>query len=101
MATIDKARQLTISRLLNAPVELVWTMWSDPEHIKHWWGPKGFTNTIFKMDFRDGGEWDFIMHGPDGKDYPNKHHFKKIIPYKKLILQHATAPNFEMDVTFE
>ncbi|EMO29454.1 toxin-antitoxin system, toxin component domain protein [Leptospira interrogans serovar Bataviae str. HAI135] len=46
-------------------------MWTEPEHVIHWWGPKGFTNTFETMDVRPGGIWKFIMHGPDGTDYPN------------------------------
>ena len=65
-------KELTITRVLNAPIDLVWKVWTDPDHIKNWWGPNGFTNTIFEMDVKPGGNWEFIMHGPDGKDYKNK-----------------------------
>src|SRR5689334_8689979 len=61
-------RELIITRQLNAPVELVWKVWTDPDHIKNWWGPNDFTNTISKMDIKAGGEWDLVMHGPDGID---------------------------------
>ena len=47
-----------ITRLLNAPRELVWEVWTNPEHIKNWWGPNGFTSTIFQMDVKPGGTWD-------------------------------------------
>ena len=47
-------RELRISRVLNAPIELVWEVWTDPEHLKQWWGPDGFTNTITKMEMRKG-----------------------------------------------
>jgi uncharacterized protein YndB with AHSA1/START domain len=93
-------RELKISRLLNAPRELVWEMWSDPEHIKHWWGPSGFKNTISKMDVKVGGEWEFVMHGPDGTDYKNKHIYKEIIKPERLVLEHVTAPKFQLTVTF-
>jgi uncharacterized protein YndB with AHSA1/START domain len=93
-------RELTISRLLDAPRELVWEMWTNPEHIKHWWGPNGFTNTIYKMDVKKGGEWDFIMHGPDGKDFRNKHIFVELVKPEKIVLLHATAPKFQMEATF-
>ena len=72
-------RELGITRVLKAPRELVWKVWTDPEHIKHWWGPNGFTNTIFKMDVRPGGVWEFIMHGPDRTDYKNKHIYKEVV----------------------
>ncbi len=99
---IDTAnRELSISRLLNAPRELVWKVWTEPEHIAQWWGPAGFTNTIFKMDVKPGGEWEFVMHGPDGIDYKNKHVFHEIIKEERLVLNHVTAPKFKMTATFE
>ena len=94
-------RELNISRLLNAPVELVWEMWTDPEHVKNWWGPNGFTNTITKMDMKPGGEWDLVMHGPDGTDYKNKSVFKEIIKHKKIVYEHITGPKFIATIDFE
>lgn len=79
-------RELVISRMLNAPVELVWEAWTKPEHIAQWWGPNGFSNTITKMDMVKGGEWDLVMHGPDGTEYVNKSIFKEIVPRKKLCM---------------
>jgi uncharacterized protein YndB with AHSA1/START domain len=93
-------RELTVSRLLNAPKELVWELWTNPEHIKHWWGPNGFTNTIYKMDVKNGGEWDFTMHGPDGKNFRNTHTFVELVKYEKIVLRHVTPPHFGMTVTF-
>ena len=94
-------REITISRKLNAPVDLVWEAWINPEHIANWWGPDGFTNTITKMDVRPGGEWDLVMHGPDGTDYKNKSIFKEIIPFKKIVYEHVSAPKFITTVNFE
>lgn len=94
-------REIGICRLLNAPRELVWEVWTNPEHIKHWWGPSGFTNTISKMDVRPEGEWEFIMHGPDGTDYKNKHIYKEVTKPERLVLEHVTGPRFLMTVTFE
>jgi uncharacterized protein YndB with AHSA1/START domain len=94
-------REIAISRKLNAPVELVWELWTNPEHIVNWWGPNGFTNTITTMDVTPGGEWDLVMHGPDGTDYKNKSIFKEVIPHKKLVYQHVSYPNFTATVTFE
>jgi uncharacterized protein YndB with AHSA1/START domain len=61
-------RELMISRILNAPRELVFKVFTEPEHIKNWWGPDGFTNTIFKIDVKPGGVWEFIMHAWAGWD---------------------------------
>jgi len=94
-------RELSISRLLNAPRELVWKVWTEPEHIAQWWGPSGFTNTIFKMEVKPGGEWEFIMHGPDGTDYKNKHIYHEIVKEERLVLDHVSAPKFRMTATFE
>jgi uncharacterized protein YndB with AHSA1/START domain len=93
-------RELVISRTLNAPVELVWEVWTSPEHIVNWWGPDGFTNTIQKMDMKPGGEWDLIMHGPDGTDYKNKSVFREIIPFKKIVYDHASGPKFTATIEF-
>ena len=94
-------RELFISRLLNAPRELVWEVWTKPEHIKNWWGPEGFKNSIATMDVKPGGEWEFIMHGPDGTDYKNKHIYIELVEPEKIVMQHVTAPKFVMTATFE
>lgn len=93
-------RELVISRTLNAPVELVWEVWTKPEHIANWWGPNGFTNTITKMDMTPGGEWNLVMHGPDGTDYKNKSIFKEVSPFKKIVYEHI-SPRFVATVNFE
>lgn len=96
-----KNRSLRVTRLLDAPVELVWEVWTRPEHIANWWGPNGFTNTITKMDITPGGEWDLVMHGPDGTDYKNKSIFTEVIPLKKLAYEHASTPKFVATIDFE
>lgn len=63
--------ELSLTRTLRAPRALVLQMWSDPEHITHWWGPVGFRTETDSMDFREGGEWIFTMIGPDGTRWPN------------------------------
>lgn len=93
-------REIRVSRILNAPIELVWEVWTDPEHIKQWWGPNGFTSTITKMDIRENGEWNLIMHGPDGTDYKNKSIFIEIIKHKKIVYQHI-SPKFLATIDFE
>jgi uncharacterized protein YndB with AHSA1/START domain len=100
MESNTKDREITITRTLNAPVDLVWETWTNPEHIAQWWGPNGFTNTITKMDLRPGGEWLLVMHGPDGTDYKNKSIFKEIVPHKKIVFDHI-APNFTATIEFE
>jgi len=97
---LSPEKELTITRVLNAPIELVWKVWTDPDHIKNWWGPNGFTNTIFGMDLKPGGVWEFIMHGPDGKDYKNKSIFKEIIKHKQIVYEHISGPKFQATVKF-
>ena len=69
--------EIIFTRTVNAPRHRVWQMFTQPGHIQHWWGPNGFTNSIFEMDVRVGGMWRFVMHGPAGADgspgidYPN------------------------------
>jgi len=93
-------RELIITRLLNAPRELVWDVFTKPEHIKNWWGPNGFTNTIDKMDVKPGGEWEFIMHGPDGTDYKNKSIYKEIVRPERIVFEHVSGPKFIATITF-
>ncbi len=94
-------RELALSRLLDAPVDLVWEVWTDPEHIKNWWGPDGFTNTIDLMEIKTGGRWHLTMHGPDGVDYINKSVFREIIPLKKIVYQHISSPAFVSTIELE
>jgi uncharacterized protein YndB with AHSA1/START domain len=83
------AREIVATRLLNAPRALVFKMWTQPQHIAKWWGPKGFTNTIHEMDVRVGGVWRFVMHGPDGVDYPNRIVFQEVVPVERLSYLHG------------
>ncbi|MES2515481.1 MAG: SRPBCC family protein [Bacteroidota bacterium] len=94
-------RELIISRPLNAPVDLVWEVWTNVDHIKNWWGPNGFTNTISKMEIKPEGEWNLVMHGPDGTDYKNQSVFKEIVKHQKIVYQHISSPKFLTTVQFE
>lgn len=82
-------REIVISRILHAPRELVWQAWTDPKHVANWWGPRGFTTTIKRMDFRVGGVWEHVMRGPDGANYPNKSTFKEIVPLERIVFLHG------------
>jgi len=86
--------------LLDAPIDLVWQVWIEPDHIRHWWGPDGFKSKIEKMEVTPGGDWIFTMHGPDGKVYPNKTIFREVVPMEKLVQEHF-APNFMATIQFE
>ena len=69
LVTYPSEREFEITRLLDAPRDLVWEVWTDPTHLVQWFGPDGFSTTTHAFDFRVGGEWRFTMHGPDGVDY--------------------------------
>lgn len=88
-AVAESAREMTISRVFDAPRELVWEAWTNPEHVAQWWGPDGFTTTIKKMDFRVGGVWKLVMHGPDGRDYPNSSIFREIVVPERIVFSHG------------
>src|SRR6266852_4602923 len=78
-------REIVITRLLDAPRELAFQAWTEPQHVAHWWGPNGFTNTIHEMDVRPGGVWRFIMHGPDGTDYKNEIVYVEVVKPERLV----------------
>ena len=86
----DPSREISTSRVINAPRDLVFAAFSDREHIGEWWGPEGFTTTTSKMEFKTGGRWEFIMHGPDGRDYDNRVTYDEIIT-PELIVSHHTG----------
>ena len=94
-------REIAGKRVFDAPRELVFDAFTDPEHIGQWWGPNGFTTTTFEMDVRPGGVWRFVMHGPDGTDYQNKIVYLEIDRPARLVYDHVTGPLFHVTVTFE
>lgn len=97
-------REMVLTRVLDAPRELVWEVWTDPQHIGQWWGPRGFTTTTYSMDVRPGGVWRFVMHGPDGVDYKNKIVYIEIVKPERLVYNHGDdegeAGQFHVTVTF-
>lgn len=103
-ATATADREIVLERVFDAPRELVFDVWTSPEHATHWFGPRGFTMTIHEMDARPGGVWRFILHGPDGTDYDNKIVFNEIIRPERLVYSHGTDDDgpgdFEVTATF-
>src|SRR3979490_612732 len=102
-ATCD--RQIVISRVIDAPRELVFEAFTEAQHLSRWWGPDGFTTTTRAFEFRVGGEWDFVMHGPDGTDYQEWITWREIVPPERIALLHGESrgdPNaFESVLTLE
>ena len=93
------SRELRMSRTFKAPIELMWEVWTHPDHVSQWWGPDGFTCTVHKMDFREGGEWNLTLHGPDGTNYPNRSIFKEIVPNRRIVFEHFN-PHFVTTAEF-
>jgi uncharacterized protein YndB with AHSA1/START domain len=77
--------KLIITRIFNAPRELVFKVWTDPAHVAQWWGPSGFKTTIQEMDVRPDGHWRYTMRGPDGKDYPFDGHYVEVVKPERLV----------------
>ena len=80
--------QIITRRVISASRELVWKALTTPEHLQHFWGPDGFTNTYKQFDLRVGGQALFTMHGPDGTDYPNRFKFLTVEPPRLLRFDH-------------
>jgi uncharacterized protein YndB with AHSA1/START domain len=87
----QSTKELTITRVFDAPRELVWKAWTEPEHFKRWWGPKDFTAPVIKMDLRVGGKFLYCMRGPDGKNYWTTGVYREIIPMEKLVMTDSFA----------
>jgi uncharacterized protein YndB with AHSA1/START domain len=101
-------REIVISRLINAPRELVFEVWTKKEHLEKWWGPNGFSTTTKEFDFRPGGNWINTMHGPDGTDFPNEVYYEIIVPPERIEYAHGGEDDigvndaqFHVTVTFD
>jgi uncharacterized protein YndB with AHSA1/START domain len=76
--------QMGITRIFDAPVELVWTAWTDPEQVRRWWGPTGFSCPLARMDVREGGTSLVCMRSPDGHDIYNTWTYQRVTPMRRL-----------------
>ena len=99
-------RSIIGTRVFDAPRELVFSAWTDPKHLAQWWGPDGFTTTTSAFEFRAGGVWRFVMHGPDGRDYQNRITFDEIVKPERIVYRHGGGDDvepvqFQTTVTFE
>jgi uncharacterized protein YndB with AHSA1/START domain len=99
-------RSIIGTRVLAAPRALVFSVWTDPKHLLQWWGPNGFRTTTRAFDFRPGGVWRFVMHGPDGRDYQNRITFEEIVAPERIVYRHDGGDDvepvqFTQTVTFE
>ncbi len=104
MGAKNKSNEIRITRVYDAPVKTVWDAWTDPKQVAQWWGPRGFTLTTHSKDLRVGGTWNYTMHGPDGRDYPNKTLYLEVEKYSRLVYDHGASddrpPLFRVTVRF-
>jgi uncharacterized protein YndB with AHSA1/START domain len=96
-------RELGMTRVYAAPRELVFRAWTEPDRLVQWWGPHGFRTTTHSFDLRPGGSWQYTMHGPDGRDYPNRITYREIVSPERLVYDHGDdeAVRFHVTVTFK
>src|ERR671938_614540 len=103
--SVTADREIVISRIIEAPRELLFEAFTEVRHLSRWWGSEGFTTTTRSFEFRVGGVWDFVMHGPDGTDYQEWITWREIVPPERIALLHGESrddPNaFESVLTFE
>jgi uncharacterized protein YndB with AHSA1/START domain len=94
-ASASAANEILITRVFNAPRERVWKAWTEPKHVEQWFGPKGFSTTVEKQELRVGGRSRFVMHGPDGKDYPCEGAYIEVVPMQRIVTTDEFAEDFE------
>lgn len=83
--TTSSDREIGMRRVFNAPRELVWAAYTEPKHVANWWGLRGATTIVDKLDVRPGGEWRYIQRGPDGTEYAFHGEYKEVVPPSKLV----------------
>ncbi len=99
--------EIVLTRVFDAPRELVWKAWTDPHHVKHWWGPNGFSTDTDDMDVRPGGHWKHTMVGPDGTLFPNLSQYVEVVKPERIVYTHGggtrdlKGASFHVTVTFE
>jgi uncharacterized protein YndB with AHSA1/START domain len=81
----NDSKEIVIRREFDAPRSLLWDVWTRPEHIEKWWGPRGFSTKVTEMDFRAGGKWKYVMTGPDGMEYPVNGIFSEVTPPERIV----------------
>jgi uncharacterized protein YndB with AHSA1/START domain len=86
-------------RELAASPRKVFAAFEQPDRLAQWWGPKGFTNTFEQFEFKTGGRWVFVMHGPNDANYPNESVFREIQPHARIVIEHVVKPWFRLTVT--
>lgn len=98
-------REIVLTRIFDAPRELVFDAYTDARHLDEWWGPRGYVTTTHEIDVRVGGTWRFNMHGPDGTDHPNRIVYTEVTRPERLAYLHGSdidpdPHQFQVTVTF-
>ncbi|PRX57393.1 SRPBCC domain-containing protein [Flagellimonas meridianipacifica] len=97
-------RTLTLERTFNAPIDLVWEAWTQPEHVAKWWAPHGMDLEVIKHDFSVGGKWKYAMPMPDGNQFISEGVYSEIVPQKKIVTTADFRPmteGVELHIQFE
>ena len=97
--SLNQDQVIQIQRTVPYIPDEVYAAFADPIRLAKWWGPKDFTNTFEMFEFKVGGRWKFIMHGPDGSNYPNESLFSVLEPGKMIVIQHVSQPHFTLSVS--
>ena len=88
-------KTVTIQRTFDAPIALVWSAWTQPEHIANWWSPKGITTQIVAHDFKVGGHWKFVMPMPNGQEFTAEGVYTEIVEHEKIVSKADFKPMTE------
>lgn len=97
-------RTLTLEKIFDAPVDLVWEAWTQSEHIVKWWAPPGMDLKVIEHTFEVGGKWKYAMPMPDGNEFVSEGTYKEIVPMKKIVTSADFKPmteNVELHAYFE
>lgn len=89
------------SRSFSATPDEVFAAFAAPERLARWWGPDGFSNTFEVFEFKKDGQWRFVMHGPNGANYPNEATFAAVEPGRAIVIQHVSQPHFQLSIKLE
>jgi uncharacterized protein YndB with AHSA1/START domain len=95
----DSGALVSTERIISAAPHEVFAAFADAEILARWWGPAGFTNTFEQFEFRPDGRWVYVMHAPNGADYPNESVFREIVRDAKVVIEHVVAPRFVLTIT--
>ncbi len=96
----EDSRKIYSTRILDFPVDQVYEAFANPQRLKHWWGPEGFSNTIHEFDLRPGGHWILTMHGPEKGHYENSSVFTAVEPMRRVAWKRNSRPLFNMEIRF-